>query len=330
MIRTRITDLLGCRLPIVSGGMGSGLASPRLVAAISRTGAFPVMGTANEPLGQIEAKLAEVKAGVEGPFGVNVLLIPGSYPDAAAGDVIELLIDSGVRVVETAGRNPREHVERLRSAGVKILHKCSRVRDALSAERAGVDAVAVLAYEGAGHISAEYVGQMVQMQLAASRLKVPFVAAGGFASGQSILAALAMGAEGVLIGTRFVVTQESPMHLETKRALLEATVGDTAVLAAGSGDDVRVFATEAARQMASREKAGELPHAELKRLFNANKGAALHQGEYRSGTFPVGQAIALIDDIPTVAELVERLEREMVQARSRVNGLFAVTAQAAS
>ena len=325
MIRTRMTELLGCRLPIISGGMGSGLASPRLVTAIARAGAFPVLGTANEPIARIKARIAEVKASVEGPFGVNVLLIPGSYPDATAGDLVGLLIDAGVRFVETAGRNPREHVERLKAAGVRILHKCSRVRDALSAERAGVDAVAVLAYEGAGHISAEYVGQMVQIQLAVARLKVPVVAAGGFASGQAILGALAMGAEGVLLGTRFALTQESPMHPDTKLALLRASVNDTAVLAAGSGDDVRVFASEAARAMALRERRGELAHAELKKLFNANKGAALHEGKYQSGTFPVGQAIAVIDDLPSVADLVARLEEEMRQARDRVDSLFAAS-----
>jgi len=323
MIRTRMTELLGCRLPILSGGMGSGLASPRLVAAIARAGAFPVLGTANEPLARIRANIDAVKASVTGPFGVNVLLIPGSYPDASADDVIGVLLEAGVKFVETAGRSPRQHIERLKAAGVRIVHKCSRMRDALSAERAGVDAVALLAYEGAGHISAEYVGQLVQIQLAVAQLKLPVIAAGGFASGQAILGALAMGAEGVLLGTRFVLTEESPMHLETKRALLRASVTDTAVLAAGSGDDVRVFATDAARDMELREKKGELAYAEVKKLFNANKGAALHEGKYHDGTFPVGQAIALIDDLPSVADLVARLEREMLQGRSRVESLFA-------
>jgi len=323
MLKTRLTELLGCRLPIVSGGMGSGMASPCLVTAIAKTGALPIMGTANESLEAIRAKVEQVKASVEGPFGVNVLLIPGSYPDASASEVIDVVLAAGVRVVETAGRNPREHVSRLKAAGVRILHKCSRVRDALSAERAGVDAVAVLAYEGAGHISAEYVGQLVQLQHAVAQLKVPVVAAGGFASGQSILAALALGAEGVLLGTRFVLTQESPLHPASKQALLQASVNDTAVLAAGSGDDVRVWATDAARDMQARERRGELPHHELKHLFNANKAAALHEGKYQTGTFPLGQAVALMNDIPTVAELLARLEAEMAQARERLDRLFA-------
>ena len=310
MFQTRITQLLHIEHPIVGGCMMH-ISTPEFVAAISNAGALGMLASAMYP-SQEEFRQAvhRCKQLTDKPFGVNLSLFPALRP--IDNDLyVEVILEEGVPVVETSGhRPPEELLARLKAAGVVTMHKCVSVRHALSAQRAGVDAVTVFGSEGGGHIGDLGLSTMVLVPRAADALEVPVLAAGGIADGRGLLAALALGAEGVTIGTRLLLTQECPIHENVKRALAEATELDTLPILGTLHNTLRAWKNEAALKVAELEGRG----AELWEILSVVAGTEtkrmIEEGDVNAGVLACSQSIGLIHEIKPVAEVIHGMVEE--------------------
>jgi NADH:quinone reductase (non-electrogenic) len=234
----------------------------------------------------------------------------------------EVIAGSGVGVVETAGRSPAEFIARFKQAGVKIVHKCTAVRHALSAQRAGVDAVSIDGFEAAGHPGEDDIPGMVLIPAAARALDIPILAAGGMATGRSMAAALALGAEGVTMGTRFMLTKEAPIHEAIKQAVVQGTERDTTLIFRQLRNTARVFRNAVAEEVNVKEREPGATFEDIRPLVAGARGrAALESGEVDGGLVWAGLGIGLMDDIPTCAELIERIVGECREALGRAVAL---------
>src|SRR5712691_6047901 len=229
MIRTRFTELVGVEHPIVQGGM-QWVGRAELVAAVANAGALGFITALTQPTpADLTREIARCRSLTDKPFGVNLTILPSIKPPPYA-EYRQAIIESGIKIVETAGNKPQEHVTEFKKHGIVVVHKCTSVRHALSAERMGVDAVSIDGFECAGHPGEDDVPGLVLIPAAAARLKIPIVACGGFADGRGLVAALALGAEGINMGTRFLLTRESPLHANLKAHMLAATERDTVLI----------------------------------------------------------------------------------------------------
>ena len=221
-MKTRITELLGIQHPIVQGGMQwVGLAE--LASAVSNAGGLGVVTALTQPTPEdLLKEIERCQSMTDKPFGVNLTILPTIKP-VPYDEYAQAIVDSGVKIVETAGRNPEPYLPMFKEAGIKVIHKCTSIRHALKAEKIGCDAVSVDGFECAGHPGEDDVTNMILLPLAAKRLKIPFLASGGFGDGRGLAAALAMGADGINMGTRFMVTKEAPIHDNVKQKMIEAT-----------------------------------------------------------------------------------------------------------
>jgi len=228
-MRTRVTDLLGTRYPIVQGGM-MWVGRAELASAVSNAGGLGVLTALTQRSPEdLSREIERCRSMTDQPFGVNLTILPAVNPPPYE-DYLDAVIDSGVKVLETAGNNPKEFVQKAKAAGVKIIHKCTAVRHALSAERSGVDAISIDGFEAAGHPGEDDVGGLVLFAAAADQVKIPLIASGGIGDGRGMAAALMLGAEGVNLGTRFCATREAPIHDDIKQALLRASERDTTLI----------------------------------------------------------------------------------------------------
>jgi nitronate monooxygenase len=263
------------------------------------------------------------------PFGVNLTFLPAfimpPYPE-----YIDAIIAGGIRIVETAGRNPAEHLPRLKAAGIRIIHKCTSVRHALKAESIGCDAVSVDGFECAGHPGEDDVPNMILLPRAAEELRIPFVASGGMADARSLVAALAMGAEGINMGTRFIATQEAPVHENVKRALVAATELDTRLIMRPIRNTERVLRNGAAEEILriehARAAAGEaLAIDDIRHLVAGSENRkVLRDGQMDAGAWSCGMVAGLIHDIPTCKQLIDRIMSEATALiRERLEGMLA-------
>ncbi|MDP1818294.1 MAG: nitronate monooxygenase [Acidimicrobiales bacterium] len=314
-MRTRFTDLLGISVPVMQGGMSSVARAP-LVAAVSEAGALGTLGAAvfaGDEAG-LRAEIDAVRAATARPFAVNVPLFLGDL----AWWLIEQLAAAGVTVVETAGRSPAPFVGALHDAGMLVVHKATRVRDVLSAQRAGADAVCLLGGEAAGHPGPEQVSSLVSGRLAADALDVPWLLGGGIADGAGLAAALALGADGVLVGTRFAATREASVHPAVHDRLIAASAADTVVVLGSVGDHARVLATDRARELAAAEAAGAAA-AELHERYGDHLfRTVVTEGDLGAGVLACGQSVGLVGDVPTAAELVGRMVADARAAATRL------------
>lgn len=313
-MKTRITELTGTRYPIVQGGM-QWVGRAELASAVSNAGAFGILTALTQPTP--EALLAEIercRAMTDKPFGVNLTILPTAQPipyDA----YVEAIAASGVGVVETAGRSPAEFIARFKAAGMKIIHKCTAVRHALSAQRAGVDAVSIDGFEAAGHPGEDDVPGLVLIPAAARALNIPILAAGGMANGRSMAAALALGAEGVTMGTRFMLTQEAPIHSAIKQYVVQGTERDTRLIFRGFRNTARVMRNNVSEEVIEIEQQPGARFEDIKALVAGVRGrAALETGDPQAGLVWAGMGVGLMDDIPSCAELVERIVAECRQS----------------
>src|SRR5581483_5521189 len=228
-MKTRITELLGIRYPIVQGGMQWVGYAP-MAAAVSNAGGLGVLTALSQPTPEdLAAEVERCRDLTDQPFGVNLTILPSINPPPYER-YLDVVIDSGIKILETAGNNPKEFILKAKAAGVKIVHKCVAVRHALSAERNGVDAVSIDGFECAGHPGEDDIGGLVLIPLAARKLRVPIIASGGIADGRGLAAALMLGADGVNMGTRFCATREAPIHDNIKQALVKASERDTRLI----------------------------------------------------------------------------------------------------
>jgi len=310
-MRTRVTELLGVRYPIIQGGM-QWVGRAELASAVSNAGAFGILTGLTQPTPEALAKEIERCRGMtDQPFGVNLTVFPTISPPPYS-EYIDAIIEGGVKVVETAGPGSAEHWPKLKAAGIKIVHKCVAVRHALSAERAGVDAISIDGFECAGHPGEEDIPGLVLIPIAAKALKIPVIASGGIADGRGMAAALALGAEGVNMGTRFEVTQEAPIHPNIKEALRRGSERDTKLIFRTLKNTARVFRNAVSEEtVAIENRPGGAKFEDIRHLVAGARGReALEAGRADDGIITAGMVIGLIDDIPTCDELVQRMVRE--------------------
>ncbi len=310
-MRTRVTELLGIEHPVVQGGMQwVGLAE--LASAVSNAGGLGIITGLTQPTPEALLKeVARCRDMTDKPFAVNLTILPTIKP-VPYEEYAQAIVDSGVKIVETAGRNPEPFLPLFKAAGIKVIHKCTSIRHSLKAEKIGCDMVSVDGFECAGHPGEDDVTNMILLPLAARRLKIPFLASGGFGDGRGLAAALAMGADGINMGTRFMVTQEAPIHHNVKQRMVEATELDTALIYRSLRNTARVFKNSVAEQvMAIEARAGETNFEDIKHLVAGVKGRELfNDGDLDKGIWSAGMVVGLIDDIPTCAELISRIVRE--------------------
>ena len=307
---TRITELLGIQYPIMQGGM-RWAARAELAAAVSDAGGLGTISAHTQPnRAALANEIARARQLTGQPLAVNLTLLPANTGLDYEGYVAAIL-DGGVEVVETAGANPAKYIETFKSRGVKVIHKCTTVRHALKAQELGADAVSIDGFECAGHPGEDDIPALVLIPAAAAKLRIPILACGGFADGRGLIAALALGADGVNMGTRFLLTRESPLHPRLKSRLLEASERDTVLVGRSYRDSTRVLRNSASAQALELEKAGQANHHTLAPFIGAAQWMkAMEEGETEAAALPVGMVVGLISDIPSCAELIERIVYE--------------------
>ena len=310
-MKTRITEMLGIKHPIVQGGMQwVGLAE--LASAVSNAGGLGILTGLTQPSPEDLCKEIErCRSMTDKPFAVNLTILPTIKPvpyDAYA----QAIVDSGVKIVETAGRNPEPYLPMFKAAGIKVIHKCTSIRHSLKAEKIGCDAVSVDGFECAGHPGEDDVTNMILLPLAARRLKIPFLASGGLGDGRGLAAALAMGADGINMGTRFMVTKEAPIHENVKQRMIEASELDTALIYRSLKNTARVFKNSVAQQVVDIEaRPGKTKFEDIQSLVQGVKGRELfNDGDLDKGIWSAGMIVGLIEDNPSCEELICRIVRE--------------------
>ena len=317
MFKTRVTELLGIKHPIIQGGM-LWVARAELVAAVSNAGGLGILSslTFSSPE-ELTTEIRRVRNLTNKPFGVNLTLLPTLRPLDYEG-YIDAVIEEGVKIVETAGRNPESYIARFKSAGIKVIHKCTAVRFALTAERIGCDVISIDGFECAGHPGEEDVTSLILIPLTANAVSVPVIASGGFGDARGFVAALALGAEGVNMGTRFLATQEAPIHAKVKEWLIQASERDTMLIERSLRNTLRVLRNPVAEKVAEMEKQGATLE-ELAPLISGLRGREmLETGQLDRGTLPCGQVVGLVNNIPTVKELIDCIiseAREIIEGR---------------
>ena len=311
-MRTRFTDLFEIEHPIAQGGMQWVGRAP-LVAAVANAGALGFLTALTQPTAEaLRNEIRRCRDLTEKPFGVNLTILPAITPPPYA-EYRQVIIDEGVPFVETAGANPVEHLKHLHAAGIKVIHKCTSVRHALKAESIGADAVTVDGFECAGHPGEDDVPNLVLLPAAANVLTIPFLASGGIADGRGLAAALALGADGVSMGTRFMCTQEAEIHSNVKRRIVEASELDTRLIFRQLRNTARVADNAVSRDVVARLEAGAT-FDDIRNLVAGQRGAKVYEtGDLDRGIWWAGMVQGLIHDIPTCAELVTRLVREAEQ-----------------
>ncbi|MCP1623581.1 NAD(P)H-dependent flavin oxidoreductase [Pseudomonas nitroreducens] len=309
-MKTRITELLGIRYPIIQGGM-MWVGRAEMAAAVSNAGGLGILTALTQPTPEaLGEEIERCRTLTDKPFGVNLTLLPSINPPPYER-YLDVIIASGVKVLETAGNNPGEFIARAKAAGMTVIHKCVAVRHALKAQSLGVDAVSIDGFECAGHPGEDDVPGLVLIPLAARRLQIPVIASGGIADGEGMAAALALGAEGVNMGTRFCATREAPIHENIKRSLVGATERDTRLIFRTLHNTARVLRNPISEEVVSIEKRGNAQFEDIRHLVAGARGrAALESGAADDGIVTAGQCVGLIDDIPSCAELLQRMVRE--------------------
>jgi nitronate monooxygenase len=319
MFATRITRLLGIERPVICGCM-QWLTKAEMVAAVAEAGGMGIIpAAAFETIEQIRQEIRKTRALTTRPFAVNVTLLPMGRPFSHE-EMLQAAIDEGVGIIETAGHNPQELVPIIKRAGAKHMHKCARVRDALKVEKLGADMVTVVGFECGGHPGRQDVSTMVKVAKAASVLTIPVAAGGGIVDGRGLIAALAIGAEAVVMGTRFMATRECPMHQGIKERLLAAEETDTA-LAMTSLEPARGLKNRVLAEVVELERKGA-GISEIYPLVAGQRGLAAYQsGDADDALIPCGQGVGLISDVPTIAELLDRIMAEAEDATSRLSAI---------
>ena len=310
-MKTRITELFGIEHPIIQGGMHFvGLAE--LASAVSNAGGLGIItGLTQGTPEKLTNEIARCRDMTDKPFGVNMTFLPALTPPDYPG-LFKVIIESGVKIVETAGRDPSQWLPMLKEAGIKVIHKCTSVRHALKAERIGCDAVSVDGFECGGHPGEDDVPNFILLPRAAEELSVPFVSSGGMADGRSLVASLALGADGMNMGTRFIATQEAPVHPNVKQALVEASELDTRLIMRGLRNTERVLNNPGVERLLEKEKAlgANLTIQDIIPEVAGIYPRVMKDGDVEAGAWSCGMVAGLIHDVPTVKELIDRIMSE--------------------
>lgn len=320
-IVTPLTKLLGIRVPIVQGGM-QWVGVPQLVAAVSEAGGLGILTALTQPSPDaLRTAIRETRKLTSKPFGVNLTLLPAIQQPDYAG-YARAAVEEGVTIFETAGNNPGPLIEYFKKNNCIVIHKCTTIRHAKSAERLGVDVLSIDGFECAGHPGEEDIGGLVLLARAAQELRVPYIASGGIAEGRGFAAALALGAAGINLGTRFMCTVESPIHENIKKKIVESTEQDTIHILRTLHNTARVYKNKVAEEVVEIErKPGGAQFPDIQPLVAGVRGRKVYElGDPEYGIWTAGIAMGLITDIPTCKELIDRLEREAAEVVSSLAG----------
>ena len=318
MFKTRVTELFGIEYPIVQGGL-MWIARAELVSAVANAGGIGFLTALTHPTPEgLAAEIRKTREMTDKPFGVNLTFLPTLIPVDYA-PYIDVCIAEGIRFVETAGRNPEPYMEKMKRAGMIITHKCTSVRHSIKAEKVGCDAVSIDGFEAAGHPGEDDVTSLILVPLTRDALDVPVIASGGFGDGRGLVAALALGAEGMNMGTRFVATREAPVHINVKQALVRAGERDTRLIMRTLRNTERVLANSAVQKVLEIEAKGDTKIEDIVPYVSGKRGLAmLENGDTESAAMSAGQVVGLIRDIPSVQELMDRIiaeAREIMTSR---------------
>jgi nitronate monooxygenase len=324
-MKTRITEMLGIQHPIIQGGMHY-VGFAELAAAVSNAGGLGIITALTQKTPEALAnEIARCKDMTDKPIGVNLTFLPTlTPPDYPA--YIKAVVDGGIKIVETAGRNPQEHMPRLKDAGIKVVHKCTSVRHSLKAQSIGCDAVSVDGFECGGHPGEDDIPNMILLPRAADELEIPFVASGGMADARSLVAALAMGADGMNMGTRFIATKEAPVHQKVKDAIVAASELDTRLVMRPLRNTERVLSNAAVERLLEKEKAlgAKLQFEDIIEEVAGVYPKVMMDGDMDAGAWSCGMVAGLIDDIPTCKELIDGIMDEADRLiRKRLEGMLA-------
>ncbi|MBE8220480.1 MAG: nitronate monooxygenase [Alphaproteobacteria bacterium] len=310
-MKTRITELFNIEHPIIQGGMHH-VGFAEMAAAVSNAGGLGIITGLTQPTPDDLAKeIAKCHTLTDKPFGVNLTFLPG-FANPPYAEYIEASIAGNIHIIETAGRSPEQYMEIMKQADIKVIHKCTSVRHALKAERIGCDAISVDGFECGGHPGEDDIPNMILLPRAAEELKVPFVASGGIGNGKQLVAALALGAEGVNMGTRFIATKEAPVHDNVKQALVEASELDTTLIMRSLRNTERVLKNKAVERIIEKEK--ELgDKVTIQDIMGEVAGVypkIMSEGTMDAGAWSCGMVAGLIHDVPTCKELVDGIMAE--------------------
>ncbi len=330
MLKTRFTEAFGVEYPIAQGGM-QWVGKAQLVAAVANAGALGFVTALTQPTPEDLAKeIQRTKDLTDKPFGVNITILPTINPPPYA-EYRRAVIEGGVKIVETAGYKPQEHVDDFKAHGIKVIHKCTAVRHALSAERMGVDAISIDGFECAGHPGEDDIPGLILIPAAANKVTVPMLASGGFADGRGLVAALALGADGVNMGTRFCVTKEAQIPESFKQRMVENDERQTDLIFRTLHNTARVMKNKVSQEVVQIERAGGAEFKDVQHLVAGARGrAAMEAGDTDDGIWSAGMVQGLIQDVPSVKELVDRIVAEAEEIiEGRLQSMIARYAQAA-
>jgi len=309
MFKTRITEMFGIQYPVIGGGM-LWLSRAELVAAISNAGGLGILSSATfSTVEGLREEIQKTKSLTSKPFGVNFPFLPTVRPTDME-KYIDAVIEEEVKIVETSGRSPEPYMKQLKDGGVKVMHKVPAVRFAQTAEKVGVDAVVMLGCEGAGHVGLDNVPSLILIPRAVEAVKIPVVAAGGFGDAHGFVAALALGAEGVLMGTRFMASEESPVHPKVKRWLIEAKETDTMLIQQSIRNTARVVRNKPAEKTLEMEQEGASLEELLPVISGLKEKELFETGDLDAGIMHCGQVSGLIQEVPTVKEIIDGIMSE--------------------
>ena len=318
-MKTRVSELLGTEYPIIQGGM-MWVGTAEMASAVSNAGGFGILTALTQPTPEALVKeIARCRGMTDKPFGINLTVLPSIKPPPYA-EYLQAAVESGIRVVETAGRSPKPFMPYLKENDVKVIHKCTSVRHALSAEKVGVDSVSVDGFECAGHPGEDDVTNLVLLAAAKQRLNIPMVASGGIGNGYQMAAVFALGAEGINMGSRFVATQEAPVHQNMKQAMVDGNELSTTLMFRSLKNTARVFRNSVSEEVLRIEaRPGDTDFADIQHLVAGVRGRdrCIVGGDTDDGVWTVGTVMGLIDDIPSCDELIKRILAEYEEAVSQ-------------
>ena len=324
-MKTRITEMFGIEHPIVQGGMHY-VGFAELAAAVSNAGGLGIItGLTQQTPKNLAKEIARCHDMTDKPIGVNLTFLPiVDEPDYSG--LIKAIIDGGVKIVETAGNNPAKWLPVLKDNGITVVHKCTTVRHSLKAQEIGCDAVSVDGFECGGHPGEDDIPNMILLPRAADELEIPFVASGGMADARSLIAALAMGADGMNMGTRFIVTKEAPVHDRVKQAIIAATELDTRLVMRPLRNTERVLTNAAVERLLEKEQklGGDIQFEDIAQEVAGVYPKVMLDGDMDAGAWSCGMVAGLINDIPTCQELIDRIMADAeALIRQRLAGLVA-------
>jgi len=312
-MKTKVTEMLGIEYPIIQGGM-QWVGFAELASAVSNAGGLGILTALTQPTPEdLRREIERCRQMTAKPFAVNLTILPSIKPPPYA-EYMQVIFESGIKIVETAGNNPRDFVPKFKQHGITVVHKCTSVRHALSAERSGVDVISIDGFECAGHPGEDDVTNLILIPAAVRACKIPVLASGGIADGYQMAACLALGAQGINMGTRFMCTKEAPIHAKVKQAIVAAGERDTNLIFRTMRNTSRVLKNAVSDEVVAMEKKGAA-FEDVRHLVAGARGRnAMRTGEVDAGIVSAGMVVGLIKDVPSCKELIERIVRECREA----------------